>query len=164
MKKGLFVILALALLTGTVFALNVYEIPQAVEIPEAAYGVFQVPCIGTSSPLYEGWQSVIDAEDSALILKYGRGWLIADHAYSEVGGLWCVQNMQVGCGAFLIREGKPELCYGCTAIYLCRQDGNGFTYNGRSINPTKDGIICISCAEEDGYVYLAAFEYIGEMP
>lgn len=169
MKKVLFIILAVVLLTVTVFALEVYEIPQNVDIPEDAYGVFQVPCIGTNSPLYEAprgnGQDVIDEENSALIRKYGRGWLIADHSCSEVGnGIWCVENMEVGGGAFLIREGKPEICYGCTAIYLCRQNGDKFTYHGQNVNPTKDGIICISCADEDGYVYLAVYEYIGEMP
>ena len=152
-------------LSAYAVALDVYEIPQQTEIPTEAWGVLQVPCIRTNSPLYEGWQEVIDAEDSALVLRYEQGLLILDHAGSEVGrGYWCVEDMKVGCGAFLIREGKGAKCYECTAIYLCEQSGLNYLYRGQRVTPTRDGLMCVSCTERDGYVFVAVFDFIGDMP
>lgn len=170
MKKILALILALILvatLTVAVYAMELYEIPQAVDIPEGAYGVLQIPDIGTNSPLYEGrdFQSIIDNEDSALIRKYKRGWYIGDHAGSEVGeGYWYVENIHVGCGAFIIREGQPEQAYLCTSVYFCHQNGWDYAYHGKNVNPTANGFICVSCSEWDDWSYVAIFEYIGEMP
>lgn len=171
MKKVLFIILALALLTVTAYALpEVYEIPMTVDYPVDCWGVFQVPVLGTRSPLYEAppseWQDVIDAENSALIYNYGKGYAILDHAGSEMnsGHIWAVEDMQVGRGGFLCREGKPEKCYECTAIYLAQQNVNGYWYHGKKIVPDANAIVCVSCTDTDGWVYVAYFEYIGEMP
>ena len=169
-KKPLTVILALvlvALLTVAVYALEVYEIPHTVEIPDGAYGVFQIPSIGTDSPLYQGrdYQGIIDDEDSALLYKYKRGWLVADHSGSEVGdGYWYVEDIRVGSGAFLIREGQPEIAYFCTAVYFCHQNGWNYAYHGQNVNPTANGMMCVSCSEVEDWVYVAVFEYVGEMP
>ena len=161
--------LTLLLLTATVYALPaVYEIPQTYAVSEGAYGSWQVPCIGTRSTLYESpgvGQDVIDAENSALYQRYGKGYAIFDHSYSEVGGgVWCVETMQAGCGAFLCREGKPEVCYECTAIYLAQQVGNYYKTRNGFVSPSSKEIMCVSCADEDGWVYVAIFEKVGEMP
>ncbi len=162
-------VLALSL-SAYALALDMYEIPQAVTLPEDAYGCWQVPCIKTRSTLYECsnpalWQSVVDAEDSALIKGYGYGLAIYDHAGSEAGrGVWDVSQMQVGCGAFLLREGRGETCYQCVAIFLAEQRGNSYICRGQSIQPQQNEIMCLSCAERDGWVYVALFEYLGTMP
>lgn len=151
-------------------ALDVYEIPQAAEIPAEAYGVFQVPSLRTSSALYECsnpayWQDVVDAEESALIKPYGYGLAIYDHAGSECGrGLWCVEDMTVGCAAFLLREGKGETCYQCVSIFLAEQRGNAYLCRGQTIQPQQDEIMCVSCAERDGWVFAAIFQKLGDMP
>ena len=169
MRKIVTILLTVLLLTVTVYALpEVYEIPMNCDIPEGAYGVWQVPCIGTRTPLYISkgtGQNIIDAEDSALYQRYGKGYAIYDHAWSEVGnGCWCVEQMEVGCGAFLCREGKPEICYECTAIYLTKQNGTLYKCRGSNITIGKNEIMCLSCAEDDGWVYVAVFEKVGEMP
>lgn len=171
MKKIAIALVLTLFLTLTVFAAalpDVYEIPQNVEFQEGSIGTWQVPCIGTRSPLYETkgvGQDVIDAKNSALYQRMGKGYAIYDHADSEVGmGLWRVQDMCVGCGGFLCQEGKPEKCYECTAIYLAEQRGNDYYYHNKAIRPEANAIICVSCAETDGWVYVAMFEYVGEMP
>ena len=171
MKKIIIILLAVMLMTVTVYALpEVYEIPMTVDYPVDCWGVFQVPCIGTRSPLYEAtpseWQDVIDADNSALIRRYAKGYAIHDHAGSVLnsGHLWRVEDMQVGCGGFLCREGKGEICYECTAIYLTEQRGNDFYWHNKAIRPEQDCLICVSCADEDGWVYVAYFEMVGVMP
>lgn len=84
---------------------------------------------------------------------------------SYVGlGYWRVDEMQVGCGGFLCREGKPEAVYECTAIYLAEQKGDAYYWHGKKLAPGENEILCLSCADEDGWVCVAVFEYIGEMP
>lgn len=156
-------------LSAYALALDIFEIPQNTDIPTEAYGVFQVPCIRTSSTLYESspayWQNVVDADDSALIKSYGYGLAIYDHSGSEAGrGIWEVEDMTVGCAAFLLREGKGETCYQCVAIYLAEQRENSYLCRGHAIQPQQDEIMCVSCAERDGLVYAAIFQKLGDMP
>lgn len=75
-----------------------------------------------------------------------------------------MEDLHVGCGAFIIREGKPEQVFICTSISLCRQNGWSWTYHGANVNPTKDGFICASCSEDEDWVYIAAFEFLEELP
>lgn len=168
MKRTITIILAVLLLSVTVYALpGVYEVPAPNDYPVDCWGVWQVPCIGTRSPLYEGkgiGQDVIDADNSALIRKIGKGYGIFDHAGSEITGhFWNVEEIKPGSGGFLCREGKPEVCYECTAVYLTQQVGNSYYYHGKTIVPGT-GIICVSCADEDGWCYVAVFEKVGVMP
>ncbi len=156
-------------LSAYAVALDIFEIPQPAQIPTEAYGVFQVPSLRTSSPLYKTtpaqWQDVVDAEDAALIKPYGYGLAIYDHAGSEAGrGVWDVSQMQVGCAAFLLREGKGETCYQCVAIYFAEQRGNTYFCRGQTIQPQQDEIMCVSCAERDGWVFAAIFQKLGDMP
>lgn len=167
-KILLAILLASVLLCVTVFAWDIYAVPQTVTIPEGAYGVLQIPDIGTNSPLYEGrdFQDIIDDEDSALIRKYKRGWYIGDHAGSEVGGgYWYVEDINVGSAAFIIRGDEPTKAYLCTSVYFCHQNGWNYAYHGQNINPTANGFICVSCSDyADDWVYVAVFEFVEDMP
>ena len=170
MKKIIVCVLAALLLAATAYALpESYEIPMICEIPEGAYGVWQVPCLGTRSPLYTSagvGQDVVDAEKSALIRRFGKGYAIHDHAGSELGAghFWNVEDMQVGCAGFLCREGRPEICYECTAIFLAQRNGSAYKCRGAKITLKSSEIMCLSCTEDDGWVYVAVFEKVGEMP
>lgn len=154
MKRQLLIIAMLLSIAG-------YEVPQPYVIPDGAYGVFQCADLDVTVPLYTAYgvgQEVVDAEDSALIRKYGQGMEIADHADSIIGdGVWNVNDMRVGSTVFLITP-KATKHYQCTAIYLCKQRKNDFTYNGKVIQPAKGDLVCVSCAEEDGWVYLAYYK------
>lgn len=149
--------------------LAVTEIPHQTPIPEDAFGIWQVPCIEVSLPIYEevghNGQSIIDAEDSGCIWHYGKSYIIGDHAGSEIGlGVWYVEQMQVGCGAFLLREGKPSICYECTAIFLTKQVGAYYQWRGATLWPKADEIFCVSCGDAEDEVFLAVFHKLGEMP
>ena len=144
-------------------SLAAFAVPQAATIPDGAYGVWQVPSIETNSPVYAGTvqngQAIIDEENSALILDYGKGKAILDHAYSEVaGGTWDVSEMKVGEPGFLITEDGTYI-YQCVGICLAKQSSNKYHFAGVTIYPEKDDIVCISCAEDDGWVYLAYYKF-----
>ena len=165
-----FITALLAALTAVQFSMLDATIPWDVEIPEGAYAVWECPALGTATPIYkvEGTgQSVIDKENSAAIRAWGEGRLIGDHAGSVVdGGEWWVNEMVVGGHCYLVREDKPTKDYICTAIWLCDDTGYTYLYNGKSIRAAKDDIICACCASEKAHdkVYLAYYDYIGEMP
>lgn len=149
-------------------SLAAFAVPQAAVVPDGAYGVWQVPSIGTSTPVYESetrtGQEVVDEENAALIRERGKGWLVADHADSEVdGGIWNVNEMRVGEPAFLITE-DVTYCYECIAICIVRNNGYEYSFMGIAIRPDKDDVICVSCALEAGYEYLAYYDYKGEIP
>ena len=146
----------------------VAAIPQPTEIPDGAVGVWQVPALGTSTPLYTSpgvGQDVVDQEDAGLIRSFGRGRLILDHADSRIpGGIWNVNGMTVGAPAFLIQKDRT-LWYTCTAIWRAKQTAYAYWYNGAQIclQHSKD-IMCASCTPTPGEVYLAYYAYEGEMP
>lgn len=149
-------------------SLAAFAVPQAATIPDGAYGVWQVPSIGTSTPVYESdtrtGQEVVDKENAALIRERGKGWLVADHADSEVdGGIWNVNEMRVGEPAFLITE-DVTYCYECIAICIVRNNGYEYSFMDIAIRPDKDDVICLSCALEAGYEYLAYYDYKGKIP
>ena len=153
---------------AVILILAVTEIPHDVPIPTDGM-IWQVPCISVSLPVYpevgRNGQSLIDADNSGCIWQYGRGRIIGDHAGSEIGrGVWFVEDMRVGCAGFLMQEGKPHVCYECTAILLCRQVGAYYQWHGATVWPKTDEILCVSCAEDEEFVYLAVFEKVGEMP
>ena len=56
--------------------LAVTEIPNQTPIPEDAYGIWQVPCISMSLPIYEevghNGQQLIDNDNSGCLWHYGR--------------------------------------------------------------------------------------------
>lgn len=154
-------------LLAFLFTLAGFEMPQRTVIPDGAYGVWQVPSVSVNAPLYTSQgddQAVVDAEDSALIRKWGDGTLICDHANSQHGdAAWNVNEFTVGEAAFLIRYDTVE-SYRCTAIYLARDTGRSYTYEGREIWPKKHDVICVSCAAEPGTVYVAYYDHTGDVP
>ena len=160
--KKLFTILLIMSLVG-------FEVPHNVTIPDNAVGVWECPSLGTVSPLYESkWdaQGIVDDDESAWFGSYGSARIICDHADSNVGGgVWNVNQMQVGGTAFLhTREGIFQ--YKCYMI--CEADSGYSIYSmyGKQLYAhSSTDIVCASCATPDGErVYLAFYEFIGEMP
>ena len=153
-------LLILMLLLGSAF-------PKDVEIPDGAWGVWEVSETGTVSPLYfaQGTgQSIVDRENAACVRNFGEGYAIFDHADSEVdGGTWNVNEMTVGGSAFLHRDdGIKE--YRCTAIWFGYNDGFSLIsdVDGKAIRPRAKGdIVCCSCATLNGAeVYVAYFKLL----
>lgn len=151
------------------FSLIGFEIPHDTTIPDGAVGVWQCPAIGTSSPLYEGasadWQSIVDAEDSALLFTFNNMTIIADHANSKVDGVWNCNEMEIGGLAFFITT-DATYEYRCYLIAEVDADGYRWSINNQSIRPYHPhDIMCCSCANADGSrEYVAFYEYMGGMP
>ncbi len=126
---------------------------------------FAIPSIGTTSPLYTTKtdlahrQAVVDAENSALYMDYGKGHAICDHTGSEVGGIWDMYNVHVGDIGILYTENGAEY-YECIAVYKVRNTGRDYRHRGKSIVPDKHDIIALSCVDgEDGWENCAYFDY-----
>ena len=104
-------------------------------------------------------QAVVDKPDSALWWRYGKGYAVIDHSMSEAGaGLWDVSQLKIGDVATLTIDGK-ETMYVCIGTAYCRIRNNDYAFKGKAYAPMAKGdVVCLSCAEEDGYVYAAYFE------
>ena len=141
-----------------------FEVPQPVVIPDGAWGVLQVPAMEISMPLYTGPdQLIIDAENSALVRRWGDGILIADHAGSKHHGAeWRVNDMQVGGACFVISHDETR-AYRCTAILLGENTGTAYEYRGRTVTPDKYDVICISCGRGKE-TFIAYLDFDGIIP
>lgn len=158
-------VIAILILAFIVLSISFSTMPTAKpKIPKGAYGVWQVASIKTTSPLYKSEyndskhnQKVVDKENGALWWAYSKGHAIVDHAYSEVGdGVWCVNEMHVGDIGTLTTS-KTTTYYECTAIWKATQTRYVYKYDGTTISVKKGDIICVCCADEDGYNYVAYF-------
>lgn len=103
---------------------------------------------------------MIDAEDSALIRQWGRGYLIADHAGSLHNGVrWYANDLKVGSTAFLTTESEIR-AYKCVAILKGENTGYSYTFEGREVWAKENDIVCASCGRKNE-VYLGYFDYTG---
>lgn len=149
------------------FSLIGFEMPRKAEIPDGAFAVWQAPSIGTSTPVYwsEGTgQDKVDAEQSAVIRWYGKGYFIGDHADSVVdGGHWNVNQMTVGSMGYLITPTETRQ-YRCDLVALAQLDGWSYFIDGHVVRLHSDQILCACCAEKENENYIAIFKYVGVMP
>ena len=89
-------------------------IPRKVEIPDGAYGVWQIPELDIVIPLYKGvgqakTQAIVDKANSASIRQFGAGRVIEDHAESKAGqGRWQIGRVTPDMVGFLILPDKTE--------------------------------------------------------
>lgn len=154
-------------LTASNESVIVHEFPQECEIPADAYGVWQIPELCTITPVYYGAENEqlhIDAEDSAAIMPFRRGYWIGDHAGSVTNngrGVWEMNKVHVNGVAFMVLPEKTEQ-YICYMICKAAATGYGYTLDGYGLYPLRSGdIICGSCANADGsQVYLAFYRYV----
>lgn len=157
----------IAALAGRSDDMIVKEYPQKCDIPDGAYGVWQIPEIETITPLYYGFeneQAHIDADDSAAIIPFRYGYWIGDHAGSITNGgkgIWEMNKVHVDGTAFMVYPDRTER-YVCYMVCRAAATGYGYTLNGFGLYPFSAGdIICGSCANQDGsQVYLAFYRYV----
>lgn len=158
-----FFAVAIILCSSVAYAVTM-ALPSPVKIPDGAYGIWQVPSINTSTPLYRGTEKEIaDAENSAIYRRYNIGWLICDHAGSEVGaGIWHVENIKVGDSAFLITDVSITEYY-CYLVEEVDFTPKCYLLDGVEQYPHRDtDIICASCSNRPKIEYLAFFRLVGE--
>lgn len=171
MKKLLSFILCLILLSCSVAYADAIQVPSPVSIPDEAVGVWQVPKLKTSSPLYikrdgKSAQGIVDDYNSALLARYGVGQIIADHYGSRIGNdknLWQLERINVDDIAWFITETETVtyVCYMTCVADVC---GGYYKINGTTILPYfPEDIICSCCVHEDSTQnYLAFFKRVGE--
>lgn len=150
---------------------NRFVIPRKVEIPDGAYGVWQIPELNIVIPVYAAQnrtqaQAQVDRENSASIYKHGVGRVIADHAQSKAGkGIWDVGQFRPDMVGFLV---TPKVTYQYVCIQVCRVivHPTCYTLDGVGVYPRRStDIMCGSCATKDGKQnYLAIFKQTGVIP
>lgn len=149
-----------------------YEMPIKCTIPDGAYGVWQIPEIDVSVPVYQTSsgqaQPIVDRENSAAIYRFYIGREIADHAESVSNngrGVWRLNEVHVDGAAFLITGEKTEY-YRCYMIVRANVNRNSYTAGHFSIYPrSQTDIMCAGCATEDATEnYIALYRYIGAIP
>ena len=150
--------------------ISLFAIPRKCEIPEGAYGVWQVPDLDIMIPVYSATnanaQKIIDDELSATIRKFGAGRIIEDHAESNAGqGRWQIGRVTPDMVGFLILKDKTEQ-YVCNRVLRAYRHPTCYTCDGVGVYPrSATDILCVCCACDDATeVYIAAFKYAGVMP
>lgn len=148
-----------------------FVIPKKCEIPDGAYGVWQIPDLDIVIPLYKGsgqakTQKIVDKENSASIRSWGCGRIIEDHAYSNAGnGKWQIGNVLPDMIGFLVLPDKTEQ-YVCNRVLRAKRFNTCFTCDGVGVYPrSATDILCVCCATSDATeVYIAAFKYKCMLP
>lgn len=148
-----------------------FVIPRQCEIPEGAYGVWQIPDLDVVIPLYSGKtskqiQDIVDEKNSASFRKYGVGRVIEDHAESKAGsGKWRIGKVRPDMIGFLVLPDKTEK-YVCNRVMRAYRQNTCYTCDGLGVYPrSATDILCVCCATRDATeVYIAAFKYKGVMP
>ena len=137
-------------------------------IPDKALGVWQIPDIKVSIPVYSNTmyrydpQKIVDAENSACYQPYCQAYAIYDHAGSN--GTWFMNKVTLDMDAYFVKK-DVTIKYVC--YELCKADKHswGYTINGQMVMPksSKD-IMCSSCVDSTGKtVYLALFKEDGRL-
>lgn len=157
-------ILCLLTLFATAYAFDISDcaIPQEIEIPSDAYGVWELHSLNYSVPVYTSHgniQDIIDAEDSAVIIPYGRCYRIGDHRGS--GGKWYMDRLSVNDVAFM-HTADGVVRYKCFAIMRTANHNGHYSINNRTITEYSSTNIICSCCTENGNEerYLAFFERV----
>ena len=152
---------------------NKFAIPHKAEIPPGAWGVWQIPSLNVSVPLYRGnnpvtAQADVDRENSANYRRFGCGHIISDHAGSRSNGgkgVWDLWQLHPDDAAFLI---LPDGTQTFVCQMVCRVDvhPSSYTMDGQSVYPRRaTDVLCVGCATKDGKQnYLAIFKQTGVIP
>lgn len=148
-----------------------FVIPRKCDIPDGAFGVWQIPELDIVIPLYKGVgqakaQAIIDKANSASIRQFGAGRIIEDHAESKAGsGRWQIGRVVPDMVGFLVMPDKTEK-YVCNRVVRAYRHSTCFTVDGVGFYPrSATDILCACCANDNATeVYIAAFKYKGKMP
>ena len=115
--------------------------PKEPTLKEGNAGIAQIPSINYSVPLYSGansqsWQSIVDKEDSALLVPFMGKLMFADHASQ---GLKAVGSCKAGDVMYITKNGVATK-YKLTTKYTNGQNvGNGILINGVYADEMDDG-------------------------
>lgn len=144
------------------------RIPLGTKIPDKAIGVWTIPKLQISVPVYS-WklnpgnpQKITDDPDSACWQPYCNAYIISDHAGSN--GVWLMEKITLDTDAYFVKP-TGTVKYSCYALYRADYHSWGYTQNGAVVVPrsSKD-ILCASCVDSSGKeAYLAVFKEVGRV-
>lgn len=146
-------------------------IPQSCNIPEGSIGVWQIPELDISIPVYikgkKSEQAIIDEENSAAYVHWMTAYQVADHYASKAGrGTWRIDKVHpLTLGYFV----KPDGIYKYECYRTCVADVKAYgiyTVSGVVVTPysSKD-IMCNCCVSSDNKRnFIAVFRYLNKMP
>lgn len=144
------------------------KVPWDTKIPDGAVGVWTVPDLKVSVPVYKDTHNVqrnadvVDAENSALIQNYCQAQIILDHAGSS--GVWYMDKATLDMDAYFVRP-YGNIHYVCYSLQRADYHTWGYTQNGQMVTPrsSKD-IVCVSCVSgTTKEVYMALFREAGRV-
>lgn len=151
--------------------LSAFVIPQSCDIPNGAIGVWQIPELDVSIPVYskgkKSEQEIINDENSAAYVHWLNAYQIADHYDSKAGrGKWRIDMVRPLMLAFLIKPNET-LRYECYRTCVADVKAYGlYTINGIAVTPySSRDILCNCCVGSDNKRnFLAIFRHLGKMP
>ena len=146
-------------------------VPQSCDILEGSIGVWQIPELDISIPVYirgkKSEQQIINDEDSSAYVRWMTAYQIADHYDSKAGrGKWRIDKVRPLMIAYFVKPNET-LRYEC--YRTCVEDVKAYglyTINGIAVTPySSRDIMCNCCVGSDSKRnFLAVFRYLGRMP
>ena len=141
-------------------------------IPTGAVGVWQIPDLDISIPVYnsnyQNIQKIIDDENSAALSRWCNAYDIGDHcgAISSNGkGKWRMDKIHPAMSALFIKP-SGTFKYSCVMAALADVKSWGYVVNGAMLTPKSSTDILNSCCvgSDSARNYVAVFKYDGKLP
>lgn len=129
-------------------------------VKEGTAGLLTIPSVGVTVPLYKSnnsneYQTIVDAENSALFTTFMGKKMIADHAHQ---GFKKMRNATKGTVAY-IQQGSTRRNLVCTAKYTNGVNmGNGIKIGNQYADQMKDGdLFMYTCNDSEGVSVTVTF-------
>lgn len=145
------------------------KVPIGVRIPTNAVGVWSIPDLKVSVPIFKDTHDIkrnadiVDAENSALYQPYCQAYIISDHAGSS--DTWFMDKVTLDMDAYFVKPTGATTHYVCYSLQRVDYHTWGYTQNGQMVTPrsSKD-IVCVSCVDAKGKeAYMAIFREEGKV-
>ena len=151
--------------------LSAFVVPQNCSIPDGAVGVWQIPELDISIPVYirgkKSEQQIINDENSAAYVRWLTAYQVADHYDSKAGrGKWRIDKVRPLMVAYFVKPNET-LRYECYRTCVADVKAYGlYTIQGIAVTPySSRDIMCNCCVGSDSRRnFLAVFRYLGRMP
>lgn len=144
--------------------------PKPCNIPKDAVGVWQIPDLDIIIPVYNvnasTNQKVIDAENSAAMIRWCSAYDIGDHCgslSSNGKGKWRMDNIKPGMVAFFVKP-TGTTRHSCVLTALAEVKSWGYVVNGQMLTPHSSKDILNSCCvgSDSSRNYVSLFKLDGK--
>lgn len=149
-----------------------FVIPQNCVIPDKAIGVWQIPDLNISIPVYSAnksnEQKIIDDQNSAAQVKWCSAVDIGDHSdslSSNGKGRWNMDKIRPSMVAFYVKK-NGTYKYSCVLSAIADVKSWGYYVNGSMLYPRSSTDILNSCCvgSDSTRNYVSLFKYEGKLP